>query len=140
MRFGSKTPHRRFRNFVLFNLNRPYYRVCITWRFYVWRSEFEKIIVFIVIFLENSKNFVIFTKSSNKFDEFLNFLGFSNIFLDFHVFFFIFKIFRILEKSKKFKKSIRKCMKILENSRKLKNSPKLLLLFVKITKFFKKIS
>ena len=53
-------------------------------------AEFEKTIVFIVIFLENSKNFVIFTNSSNKFGEFLSFLGFSNIFLDFHVFFFIF--------------------------------------------------
>ena len=29
----------------------------------------------------------------------------------------------------------RKCMKILKNPRKLKNSPNLLLLFVKITKF-----
>ena len=48
----------------------------------------KKTIVFIVIFLENSKNFVIFTKSSNKFGEFLRFLGFSNIFLDFHVFLF----------------------------------------------------
>ena len=41
------------------------------------RTEFEKTIVFIVIFLENSKIFVIFTKSTNKFGEFLNFLGFS---------------------------------------------------------------
>ena len=40
---------------------------------YKWpESEFEKkTIVFIVIFLENSKNFVIFTESTNKFGEFL---------------------------------------------------------------------
>ena len=48
-------------------------------------SQFRvrKTIVFIVIFLENSKNFVIFTKSSNKFGEFLKFLGFSKIFIHF---------------------------------------------------------
>ena len=56
-------------------------------------------------FLENSKNFVIFTKSSNEFGEFLSFLGFCNIFLDFHVFFFIFLIFpNFLEHSRKIKK------------------------------------
>ena len=63
-------------------------------------AEFEKTIVFIVIFLKNSKHFVIFTKSSNKFGEFSNFLGFSNIFLDFHVFYFIF--FNFLEFSRAF--------------------------------------
>ena len=38
------------------------------------KPEFEKTTVFIVIFLENCKNFEIFTKSSNEFGEFLNFL------------------------------------------------------------------
>ena len=50
------------------------------------KPESEKTIVFIVIFLENSKNFVIFTKSSNRFGEFLNFLAFCKIFIHFLVF------------------------------------------------------
>ena len=50
-------------------------------------SGFEKTIVFIVIFfLENSKNFLIVTKSSNKFSDFLSFLGFCKIFIHFLVF------------------------------------------------------
>ena len=55
-----------------------------------FHTEFEKNIVFIVILLENSKNFVIFTKNANKFGEFQSFLGFSNILMDFHVFFIFF--------------------------------------------------
>ena len=104
----------------------------------------------VVIFLENSKNFVIFTKSSTNFGEFLIFLGFSNIFLDFQLFFYFFLIFSpFLEHSRKIKKiqkvyeNTRKCRKILENPRKLKNSSNLLVLFVKITKslkFSKKIT
>ena len=86
------------------------------------KAEFEKTIGFIVIFLENFKNFVIFTKSSNKFGEFLNFLGFSNIFLHFLVFPYAFLIFlNALENSRKVKKFRKihenpgKCYKILES-------------------------
>ena len=43
-------------------------------------TEFEKTIVFIVVFLENSENFLNFDKSSKKFGEFLNCLAFSKIF------------------------------------------------------------
>ena len=51
-------------------------------------SEFEKVILCYSYFLENSKNFVIFTKISNKFGEFLSFLGFCKIFIHFLVFFY----------------------------------------------------
>ena len=114
------------------------------------QPEFEKTLVFIVMFLENSKNLVIFTKSSNKFVEFLNFIGFSKIFIHFLVFCYAFLTFLIFlecsrkfEKIKKVKKNTYKSRKMLENPRKLKNSPNLLLLFVKITKcldFSKKIT
>ena len=52
------------------------------WKFFdgkLFQSEFEKTIVFIVVFLENSENFLNFAKSSKLFGEFLNFLGFSKI-------------------------------------------------------------
>ena len=51
-------------------------------------AEFEKTLI--VIFLENFKNFVIFTKQNNKFGEFLSFLRF---FLNFHTFSSIFLCF-----------------------------------------------
>ena len=75
-----------------------------------FKPELEKTIVFIVLFLENCKNFVICTKSSNKFGEFLSFLWFFNIFLYFHVFFLIFLIFsNFLEHSRKIKKTQNCC-------------------------------
>ena len=68
-------------------------------------AELEKSLVFTVIFLENSKNLVIFTKSSNKFGEFLRFLGFCKIVTHFLVFSYAFLIFLIfLECSRKYKK------------------------------------
>ena len=39
--------------------------------------------------LQNSKQFLNFTKRSTKFGEFQKFIGFFKIFLDCHVFFFI---------------------------------------------------
>ena len=41
-------------------------------------------------FLENSKNFVIFTNSSNKFGKFSSFLGFCKISIHFLVFSYVF--------------------------------------------------
>ena len=50
---------------------------CLPWqRRFSLISEFDKTIVFHSYFLENSRNVLIFTKSSNKFGEFLNFLAF----------------------------------------------------------------
>ena len=49
------------------------------WIHWPTRQSSNKIIVFRVIFLDNSKNFVMFTKSSNKFGKFLNIRGFSKI-------------------------------------------------------------
>ena len=58
------------------------------------------------IFLENSENFINFTKNSNKFAEFLNFLGFTKIFGNFLVCYLVFKIVLIfLECSKKLRKN-----------------------------------
>ena len=54
------------------------------------QSSKKKTIVFIVTFLENSKKFVIFTKSTNEFGEFLNFLGFCKILIHFLVFSYAF--------------------------------------------------
>ena len=51
-----------------------------------------------LFFLENSKNFVIFTKSTNKFGTFLSFLGFSKLFIHFLVCFYAF--FNFLDFSK----------------------------------------
>ena len=54
-------------------------------------AEFEKTIVFHSYSLENSKQILNFTKSSNEFSDFLTFLGFSKIFR--FQKFFIFLIF-----------------------------------------------
>ena len=91
-------------------------------------SEFEK--KNYSYYLDNPKNFLIFTKSFNKFGEFLNFLEFSKIFLDYPYFslFFFSKFKRPLENTRKF-------LQILENPRKFKNSTNLLKPFVKIRKF-----
>ena len=48
-----------------------------------FQPEFQKIIVFNSYCLENSGNFLNFTKSSRLFGEFLSFLAFSRIYMYF---------------------------------------------------------
>ena len=54
-------------------------RICTCAASIVLKPEFEKTIVFMVVFLENSENFLDFAKSSKKFGKFSNFLEFSEI-------------------------------------------------------------
>ena len=93
----------------------------------LFKTKFEKTMVFNTYFLENSKNVLILTKSSIKFGEYLNFRGFSKIYS--LIPFWLFSTF--LECSRRLKKS----KKILENPRNFKNSLNLLDLVVKIRKF-----